>query len=208
MNRHRRISLIIFGVLLAIIGLLFLHSRMIASPKGCLKADVIVLIDISGSVKGHEDQINLALIGFVDHLNISDEGIHAGIIAFSDNTKTLCRLTGNHDEFDDSFKQVQSDNGNTNMMMGVNAVIDELEKRGRPDAIKVVIIISDGATEFQGGTVRSLERLTLMQGMVCSVLIKNGLSDEDFMKRIGGNCYLETDYGRLYKELEKLDFCL
>jgi len=178
------------------------------SHRGCLKADVVVLIDISGSVKGHEDQINAALVDFVDGLDISDEGIHAGIIAFSDKAVTLCELTGDHDKFDDTFKRVNSDNGNTNMKIGVIAVLEEIEKRGRPDAVKVVIVISDGATEQQQDTALMLESLQLINTLVCSVLIQNTVSDADFMKKIGGNCYLETNYGQLYKELERLDFCL
>lgn len=176
--------------------------------RGCLKADVIVLVDISGSIEGYEDQIHLALVGFVDGLDISDEGIHAGIIGFSDKATILCKLTGNHDEFDDSFKKVRSDNGGTNMKEGVIAVMDEYSKRGRPDAVKVVIVISDGATSLQPETLQLLESFSLMRALVCSVLIKNTVSDADFMKKVGGNCYLETDYHQLYKELERLDFCL
>ena len=176
--------------------------------RGCLKADVIVLVDISWSVKGYEDQINRALIGFVDDLDISEDGIHAGIIAFSDNARTLCRLTGNHDEFDDTFKQVRSDDGSTSMKEGVIAVMDEFAKRGRADAIRVVIIISDGDAQDKEETIPLIESFSLIQTMVCSVLIKNDVSEPEFMRRIGGNCYLETDYRQLYRELERLDFCL
>lgn len=175
---------------------------------GCLKADVIVLVDISGSIDGNEDQIHLALVDFVDGLDISDEGIHAGIVAFSDQGKTLCKLTGNHDDFDDTFTKVKSDNGNTNMKQGLMAVMDEYAQRGREDAIKVVIIISDGATQDQPEAIQLAESLILIRALVCSVLIKNTVSDADFMKKLGGNCYMETEYKNLYKELQRLDFCL
>jgi Mg-chelatase subunit ChlD len=208
MNRHRRISLLLALLMFVIIIMLLVHSRGAAQSKGCLKADVIVLVDVSGSIDGYEDQIHLALVGFVDGLDISEEGIRAGIIAFADNATTLCPLTGDHDTFDDTFKRVRSDNGSTNMKEGVIAVLDEYSQRGRPDAVKVVIVISDGATQFQAETLRLLESLSLIQALVCSVLIKNTVSDVEFMKQVGGNCYLETDYGQLYKELERLDFCL
>lgn len=208
MDPRRRLTILLALLLTIIIILLNIHKSH-ACDGGCLKADVIVLVDVSGSIDGYEDQIHLALVGFVDGLDISEDGIRAGIIAFGDKATTLCPLTGDHDKFDDTFKRVKADrNGGTNMREGVIAVMDEYSKRGRPDAVKVVIVISDGATSFQPETLQLLESFSLMQALVCSVLIKNTVSDADFMKKVGGNCYLETDYSKLYKELERLDFCL
>lgn len=219
---HRLKSLLLAMVIVILILLLTRHKssgyKLIndepisgygLTDGGCLKADVIVLVDISGSIEGHEDQIHLALVGFVDGLDISEDGIRAGIIAFGDNASILCPLTGNHDEFDDSFKRVKADRASgTNMKEGVIAVMDEYSRRGRPDAVKVVIVISDGATNFQPETLQLIESFSLLQALVCAVLIQNTVSEPEFMKQVGGNCYLETDYGRLYKELERLDFCL
>lgn len=221
-NPHHRLKSLLLALVIVVIIILLTQHRASAyklindgaistyklTNRGCLKADVIVLVDISGSIDGYEDQVELALIGFVDGLDISDEGIHAGIIAFSSQGQTLCKLTGNHDEFDDTFKRVRSDNGNTLMKEGVVAVMDEYSKRGREDAVKVVIVISDGAAQDQPEALQLLESFSLINALVCSVLIKNTVSDSDFMKKVGGNCYLETDYGHLYKELERLDFCL
>lgn len=195
-------------VVVSLVFLVLLAHSLDTPPRGCLKADVVVLVDISGSIDGHEDQIHAALVSFIDDLDISEDGIHAAIIAFSDRAITLCKLTGDHDQFDDTFKQVKSDNGGTNMKAGVEQVLEEFARRGRPDAIKVAVVISDGATMYKEETLQVVGSMSLIQALVCSVLIQNGYSQPEFMKKVGGNCYLETDYRQLYKELERLDFCL
>lgn len=181
---------------------------MMILPPGCAKIDVVVLVDVSGSIKGYEDDIRLALVSFVDNLDISDGGIHAGIVAFSDGGSILCELTGNHDKFDDTFGRIKSDDGGTNMKSGFLWVQDELQKRGRPDALKVIIVISDGQTDYQQECLAMARMSELSNILVCSILIKNSTHDEEFMKQLGGHCYLETDYNHLYDELEKIDLCL
>lgn len=175
--------------------------------KGCLEMDVVLLVDVSGSVKGYEYYIHNALNTLVDKVELSEDGINIGAVTFSNQGWVICPLTDNKALLKEKFVNIISNEGGTQMGNGIFVAVNEL-MNGRRGVQKMLIILSDGAVD-NSADVKTMTTMLKTSGVkICSVLIITSTIDKQLMKDISSNCYLESSYENLNKEIEKLDICI
>lgn len=80
-----------------IIFFLFLFYNNVKA-QGCLNADVMILIDWSGSENGNEQQLALAATLFVSELPINELELRVGVLAFSNCITNVVNLTGDKEK--------------------------------------------------------------------------------------------------------------
>lgn len=179
----------------------------------CMQMDIILLLDYSGSIDGNEGFVREAVQDFVKGYELSEQGIKIGVITFSDYTNTISPLISDRSEL---LKRIcVLDNfggsGSTHMIRGLEVAEKEFYTSGRLGFKRVIIIISDGDVNSGGGkeeTLKVAEGLKKFGFKICSVLIQNKDSEPEFMQALSNECYVETKYSDLRKELLKLQPCL
>lgn len=173
----------------------------------CLEVDVMILADMSASVRGKEHFIADAIDTFVEKQELSENGVRIGLIHFG-STPTLVT------EFSDSkyyLRSVAKDirfteaDGGTDMTAAMYMAINELAKSRKK---RMMIIISDGMTQNRPETLELARHAKMLGIGICSVLITSENYDAEFMENISSNCYVKTSYETLAEEFKKLDICL
>src|SRR6185369_13881362 len=61
----------------------------------CLKLDIMLIGDMSGSVQGNEQFVYNALSTFASRFELSEEGVKIGAITFDSSPKLISPLTAN-----------------------------------------------------------------------------------------------------------------
>lgn len=74
---------------------MWLSVPKISNAQGCLQANIIILLDWSGSVNGDEAIISYSAMKYASELKLSDAGIKLSIITFNDVAKVIAPLSGN-----------------------------------------------------------------------------------------------------------------
>lgn len=215
--------------LLIVIAFLLMSFGTRTSEDSCLKMDVMVLIDMSGSVDGHEIKVATSLNTFINRFDLSENGLRIGLLTFSSglNVHTYVAPTSNREKLRSAVINVASTmaSGSTVMsrplFIAYEALISE-----RPYADKAIIIISDGDVDelvidpsnnnliVTDDRVRTLHNAELIKSsgiIVCGVLINEGWVGTDpwFLQSLTTpGYYVETDYSHLEIELKKLSICM
>lgn len=189
--------------------ILFLLLFMLTSsfrPTGCIQMDIVILADLSQSVRGDEKFIFEAINTFVDKLDTSEETIRFGVVGFNQEPFIIAGLQGDKEEIKKLVNgSIFYGEGLTYMNQGIQLALNQLYVN-RFDAQKMMIIISDGNVTDEYATRETLNQIPFIG--ICSVLIKNSTCNPQFMKDIGNTCYVETNYQGLVTELAKMDVCL
>lgn len=174
----------------------------------CLEMDVIILVDISGSLAGYELYIHSAMNSFIDGIKLQEDGIKLGVVVFSSDSYVKSPLSSNKNSIRENIRNIGSDQRSTNMTEGLYVSLNELVSNGRQGVKKLIIVISDGAVDSDYGTKLAAEQLRMTNISICSVLILGETINRQLMKDISGGCYIESSYENLVKEIEKLDICI
>lgn len=113
--------------------LLLLSGMSMKEDAGCLQLDIILIADLSGSVKGFEPFISNALNAFTNKFDLDEEGIEIGAIVFNTNSYLLSEITSNKKELSSKLKSIAfaTANGDTNMLLALRLAIDEFMTHGR-----------------------------------------------------------------------------
>ena len=172
--------------------------------------DIIVLADFSTSIAGSENFVIDAIHDFVDQFELSEEGINIAVIVFNNDGYLISHLTSRKDSLKIKIKQLNSIQliASTDMYSGLSDSFAEFTINGRSDYKKLLIVISDGAVNAPIPTFFLAEEIKKSKIGICSIMISDSSSNPTFMKSISSDCYLETDYRNLIKELKKLDICI
>lgn len=174
----------------------------------CLKMDIVLVMDISGSVEGKEQFVIDAIDTFVNRFELSEEGIKIATVFFSDEAAVTSKLTTNKQQLLDSYKRVIP-GGLTNLTGGLYAAGNEILERGRPGAIKLIIVVSDGGNNVGDAKQTSSEIKNMIGANICSVMVQTMDSREDIMRYICSNdCYSTSSYEGLVNQLKKIQICL
>ena len=192
------------------------------SPVACGQADVMLVLDRSGSINSTElGQLKTAAKDFVDALTLTDPGIHAGQTSFSTGGTLDHHLT-----FDSTSLKAAIDalvaGGWTNLKAGIDLAIGELDDThvherpgsGSPDKM---VIITDGHPN------RPLPSNTADDAAATSADNARLAGSEIFVVGVGGDVdatYLQTEiaddashyysasnYSGLETTLQNLDLC-
>ncbi len=194
--------------------LLLLFSFTLSAQ--CLKLDIVVVGDLSGSVYGHEPFIGDALQTFISRFDLSEETIKIGVIVFNHNTKVLTHLTSDKDILFQVSNRISNSlaDGTTDMSGALMAASNEIEQNGRPGVMKIVILITDGMPDNEDDTKQTATNLKQIMGTsIFGVYMRNGPGKtgggDVFLESISSeNGYLESNYENLAEQLKKLDICL
>ncbi|MDB2275778.1 VWA domain-containing protein [Halorubrum ezzemoulense] len=113
------------------------------------EVDIMLAIDTSGSITGQE-QTNLenGIAAFVDALP-TDGSAQVGAVSFGGDSVT--GVSGLVDPGSFSLGSL-SYGGNTPLPAGLDIADQVLDTQGRPDALPVVVVISDGGPNYDGDT--------------------------------------------------------
>lgn len=182
--------------------------------NGCAILDIILAVDFSSSVEKHEKFIADAMEGFITQFELAETGIKIGVVRFNDNAVLSTRLTSDKKQLMNSLAIIRNSvaTGGTSIASALMQTNQEFfnSGRGREEATKILILISDGDPGYNAKTREYEIGKTLKDNnvVICSILIKAGAVDDVFMKQISNNCYVETNYELLLTELKKLDICL
>ena len=179
--------------------------------QGCIRADIVLLADMSGSVKGHQKYVHDALYAFVDRFELSDDGVRMSLITFNDDPVVMFPLGTDKELLLHAIDIVGETmpEGSTYMFGAFQSAMNEFQKRGI-HRNRIVIVISDGSPNHAYETKEIAKDIQFTFGAkVFGVLINTYDEDDAFMKEISSpDCYVETQYELLANELQKLDICL
>ncbi len=109
------------------------------------RADIILLVDTSGSMRGDKiEQAKAGLQLFLSRLLPEDR---VALIEFSDEARTLVELAPLKDSrvaLEGAVGNLRA-NGGTALYNGLDAALNMAKKSDNPDRIKAVVLLSDGA---------------------------------------------------------------
>lgn len=194
--------------ILVILSLFLGSSLFNGHKKECLELDVVILVDVSGSIAGYEEYIHKALYVFINKIEPSETGIWLSVVKFSKDGEVASHLSYDKSILIYQFDRIISDGGTTNMADGMYSSVNELVENGRKGVKKVIIVLSDGAVDNSTETQLVAEQLKMSNVTICSVLILSNTIDKELMKAISSNCYIESRFEDLPEQIEKLDLCL
>ncbi len=125
-----------------------------------LPLDLVLLLDVSGSMRPHVERIADAAHQALRVLGSEDR---VAILVFDRRTRTSMPFKSNHDEIVRGFEQLldrENFNGGTDITRALFDASDYLKRNARPDARRAMVILTDDRTEFNRddfGVGRSLE---------------------------------------------------
>jgi Mg-chelatase subunit ChlD len=188
---------------------------LISIPKtggGCLKLDIVLVGDYSGSVAGYESFIVDAFQAFASRFEISENDIKLGVITFGESATMICPLTSDKaivKQRLDILRHAGAMDASTDITSGLMAAMSELQGNGRYNTQKMIILVSDGFHNLSGDP-EALAATIKRTGMIIStVVIADTSANRLLMESIATpGFYVESSYGTLIDELKALDLCL
>lgn len=190
--------------------IIFLLSITLCSAQ-CLQMDIMLVGDMSGSVNGQEYQVADAFDALVDRLELSEDGIRIGVITFNTKVFVLTPQTSNKGSIklhiDTGIRNRKAEQ-TTNLDAALQTAFILLSGGERPDATKLIILVSDASPNMMEPTYRTASQIKSMPGYaIFGVLIQNSETSEDFMAMIS-TIYVKTNYESLVNTIKQMDICL
>lgn len=193
------------------------------SPQACGRADVMLVLDRSGSISSFElSQLKTAAKDFIDSLGLTALGIHAGKSSFSTTGSLNHHLTSNPVSLKAAIDAITS-GGFTNLKAGIDIAKVELDNPGDGhdrvdlDSPDKMIIITDGnpnrplpsstadnvaATSADNARASGIEIFVVGVGSdVDSTYLQNEIADD------ASHYFSVANYNNLKSTLENLDLC-
>ncbi len=178
----------------------------------CAKIDIVLVADLSASVDGFQGYVSDALYGFVERFPLDKEnGIQISLITFGSESSVDYPLGDDKRKLIQAIFAIKSMkvNGTTNLQGAFDDVMTEFNNRGRQDALKIVIVISDGQFDYPERSQAKAKACKVMfNSLIFGILIQDTSVTPDAMEEISSpGCYLSTNYENLVTELMKLSIC-
>lgn len=189
----------------------------LSSYSQCLKADIIFLLDWSGSENGNGVYISESTKDFIHSLDMGPSSVKVGIIPFDDDPKTSWCVPLTYDV--DVLSNVVSNLGTTfpsgstsyygAFFLASSFFKESQEKRGE-SVINIIILISDGIeTDFNSDEIiDNIKSYCLIWSLGTT---SSGMTSFG-RKRLNDICtspefYSEQTYSDLKEELLRLNIC-
>lgn len=202
-------------IILLLITLLFVPKNLTA--QGCLTADIMILIDWSGSEQGNEERLALASAMFVSELPINDNQLRVGILTFSNNIKNVVELTGDKEKLlkGISILALTEASGGTDIAPAIIYAGHLLNNQRLVP--KMIIIISDGEIhDVQNGVMQIEDLKTVIPLIVNAVKVGDGSShgvdsqvlNDKLIRLIGNTGIIEFSLPtEIVQALKRLNLC-
>lgn len=179
----------------------------------CLKLDLVVVGDLSGSTYEHQYEIQYAFQSFVDRFDLNEEGVNISFVVFGQESGIVTGLTDDKDKLYNGIQTMFSYpvGAKTSIAKGLITAYSEILYNGREDAKKIIVFISDGVATVDVDLMYKYINLIKADPRVtvCGVLINSIVSSENLMFELSDEyCYVATDYHYLQETLEKMSLCL
>ena len=188
-----------------------LLSILLLPQPSCVKMEIILVGDMSGSVQGKESFITSAFVSFVSKMSMSEDGIRMGVISFNSSATLRSSLTGKKEDVVAALSGGWVAGHETNLNEALYLAVDEFSK-SRPDATKILILISDGLPDSPAESLLISQQMAAFGINVFGVFVStwNDEKGEAFLQRFVSNpaFYVRSDYEGLVEQLKKLDVCL
>ena len=117
----------------------------IASAIGGVRyLDIMFVMDTSQSLRRSDpsDYRSLGAIGLVENLSPRSD-IKIGVVSFDRKSDVPRPMTSNREAVIEALRLLPR-SGSTNIAAGITAALAELERNGRPDSSKVIMLFTDG----------------------------------------------------------------
>lgn len=191
--------------------LLIATSFAEVKSQGCLTADMIILIDWSGSEMGNEKELATAARLFVSELPIDTLQLRIGAIIFADEPLDMIPLTGNKFRLLQNLDDLKSTdaNGGTQITESIELAGDMLVNERKVS--KIIVIISDGEIPDIEDAVESLNYMKETIPLSVYAVHIGAETEENINNLIlmtGNSLLVEytTSHG-LVEGLRRLSFC-
>ena len=147
--------------------------------------NLVLALDLSGSIKDKLEIIKSAALRFVDVLGPQDK---VAVVTFTDEIRVVSQLTGDRDELKRRIKTVDRSQGGTAFYEAMwFALVDTL--RGTRGQRNAIVVLTDGVDS-------SLDRYNPMQSRVSFNQLSRRLEESDVMVF---PIYLDTEYEEVFE---------
>ena len=125
-------------------GLTFAVQGAASTTGGVRYIDMMLVLDTSGSLRrtDPDDYRTTAAVGLIERLSPKSD-IQIGVIGFNAQNDLLQPLTDDRADVIRALKDLKN-SGGTNLAAGILTAIEELEKNGREDSSRVIVLFTDG----------------------------------------------------------------
>lgn len=191
---------------------LYLWLFFLPPPQGCLKIDIILLGDLSGSIDDKEYFVANAFSAFIDRFELSENTMKIGVMVFESEPYILSHLTESKGQLFTSVDYIRNNeiSGTTNLGTAIQVAWNEFTLYGRSGARKMLIIVSDGNVDEKKSTASLIAQMKKQTDIeVCGIFVDTYSGTPEYMMDISETyCYVATGYDMLVNELAKLDICI
>ena len=145
-NLKRKYQIIIGFAIFAFAVSVSYFSVVEADVQDTPKYDIYLVIDVSGSMHDESKLVfaKQAALEFVDTFQLDQSSDHRiGLVAFSDYAQILVELDDNSKNLKEGINKLHPE-GTTAMGEGVLTSTQSLSEETRPDAKKIIVLLSDG----------------------------------------------------------------
>ena len=145
-NSKRKYQLGIGFVIFAFAVSVSYFSVVEAGVQDTPQYDIYLVIDVSGSMQEESKLVfaKQAALEFVDAFQLDQSSDHRiGLVAFSDYAQMLVELDDNSKNLKEGINKLHPE-GTTAMGEGVLTSTQSLSEETRPDAKKIIVLLSDG----------------------------------------------------------------
>ena len=145
-NSKRKFQLIIGFAIFAFAVAISYFSVAEADVQDTPQYDIYLVIDVSGSMENESKLVFAKQVAseFVDVFQLDQSTDHRiGLITFSDYAKMLVELDNNSKNLKEGINKLHPE-GTTAMGEGVLTSTQSLSEETRPDAKKIIVLLSDG----------------------------------------------------------------
>jgi uncharacterized protein YegL len=208
--------ILILGVLLTSFPV---FSQKKAKVEHYLQANIIFVVDYSGSIAGAEKFYKKMFVAFGDELPLSPDGIKFSIVSFSDVVKVEQPLTGSLIDFYttidllDRKKPVATDaflaNAiDTAVFVAVTYWADHNESEDNQTPVFIVIVTDGMCSDLEQALVLSQAERGNNKIMLYTILVPTkGESNPGVLRDIATNpmTFLESDYNELIHQLQRMN---
>jgi len=196
-----------------ILSLIFTFLSLSTKPQ-CLEADIIFIIDWSGSVGSQFNFLNKTFNDFCVEQNMSLDGVKVGFVCFGADVVSKCPLTDDLEKILVAMPKFVPSSNVTNVFTSF-VTAEEFFKQSsferNKEVRKFIILISDGDIFDIDLALQIAYRLRDSGVEIFSIAVSgtSGIQNNSLINLAGGlDNYVGTEYEYLFEAIKRLGICM